>query len=275
MSEQIVIEELNKLYWKGNKSLGANGSYVQSKKKMMDMTNQELTSAYEHCKTMLFNSDTQNPGRYTLLSIISDQKLRIGVELFLRYVEKEHELTRFKLTGAINEFLDNNKEALKTLKPNIEHLFSSIPVNYEKLPLFLILDGCLDRLGTFNKKNITKTFILSQGIWLTPTESKNLIEYDEEGILISRIDTVKQRLNLTDKDNLFINSKGLNYTQLRAMLNLGHDKKYRDLTTDQLETLRYRILFNLEEVVKKHINLWEKLMEDIEKVAEHKSFKIC
>ena len=47
-----------------------------------------------------------------------------------------------------------------------------------------------------------------------------------------------------------------------------------DLTTHQLETLRYRILFSLEETVKDHIAAWEKRMEEIESVAEFKGFKL-
>ena len=61
---------------------------------------------------------------------------------------------------------------------------------------------------------------------------------------------------------------------MRAMLNIKPNKKYRDLTTVQLETLRYRILFNLEETVKEHISAWERRMEEIEMVANYKGFKI-
>ena len=52
------------------------------------------------------------------------------------------------------------------------------------------------------------------------------------------------------------------------------NKKYVDLTTLQLEILRNRVLFSLEEDVKKHITAWETRMEQIEKVAEHLKFKL-
>ena len=58
------------------------------------------------------------------------------------------------------------------------------------------------------------------------------------------------------------------------MLNLKPNKKYMDLTTVQLETLRYRILFSLEETVKSHIASWERRMEEIELVCENKNFKL-
>lgn len=135
----------------------------------------------------------------------------------------------------------------------------------------MIIDGCLDRLGTFNKKHITRTFILKQGIWLTPAESKELAESGETR---DRLEVIRERLNIKDIEKLYINSKGLNYTQMRAMLNIKPNKKYMDLTTHQLETLRYRILFSLEETVKDHIAAWEKRMEEIESVAEFKGFKL-
>ena len=61
---------------------------------------------------------------------------------------------------------------------------------------------------------------------------------------------------------------------MRAMLNIKPNKKYMDLTTSQLETLRNRILFNLEEAVKEHIAAWERRMEEIEMVATFKGFKL-
>ena len=61
---------------------------------------------------------------------------------------------------------------------------------------------------------------------------------------------------------------------MRAMLNIKPNKKYMDLTTVQLETLRYRILFNLEETVKDHITSWERRMEEIEMVAEAKGYRL-
>ena len=239
---------------------------------MLDMSENELKSCYNHCKTMLFNRDSQNPGRYLVLEIISDQKDRCGAELFLRFLEQNKNMSRFSLLGTINEVLNKNKEVFKLKKPILEDIFSSIPEEYEKLPLSLIVDGCLDKLGAFNKKHITRTFVLKHGIWLTPSEVKDLTESETE--TTDRLSLIRERLSLKDVEKLYINSKGINFTQMRAMLNLKPNKKYMDLTTVQLETLRYKMLFNLEETVKSHINSWEKRMEEIELVAEHKGFKL-
>lgn len=276
LKEAFIKKEtdINSFIWKGNKTLDENGKYKQSEKKLISMTNQELSSCYNHCKTMLFNKDSQNPGRYIVLELISDQKDRCGAELGLRYIEREYDIKRFKLLTMINEFINNNKEAFKTRKALLEDMFTGLPNEFEKISLNLIVDGCLDRLGAFNKKHITRTFILKQGIWLTPSESKELLEYDENGMIKDRIEMLRERLNIKDVEKLYINSKGINYTQMRAMLNLKPNKKYMDLTTDQLETLRYRMLFNLEETVKDHILAWERRMEEIELVASNKNYKL-
>lgn len=266
--------DVNSFVWKGSKQLDATGKFKQSEIKLMAMSQQELRDCYDHCKTMLFNKDSQNPGRYMVLELISNQRDRIGTELFLRYVEQKHTLTRFTLLGSINEFLVNNKEALRNYKTLIGDVINNLPNDYTKIPLNLVIDGCLDRLGTFNKKHITRTFILKQGIWLTPAESKELLEYNDDGTIRDRLEVIKERLNIKDVEKLYINSKGLNYAQMRSMLNIKPNKKYVDLTTSQLETLRYRLLFNLEETVRQHILAWERRMEEIELVINAKEYSL-
>lgn len=268
ISEKQV--DVNSFIWKGSKVLGPDGKYKQSEKKLVSMSKSELDDCYNHCKTMLFNRDSQNPGRYVVLEEIAEQKNKCGAELFLRYIEQEKGKSRFTIVGMILDFKKVNAEALKDKNPTLGDMFDNIPDEFSKIPLSIVIDGCLDKLGTFNKKHITRTFILKQGIWLTPTESKDLIEPDKDGGVRDRIEVVRERLNIKDIEKLYINSKGLNYTQMRAMLNIRPNKKYMDLTTIQLETLRYRMLFNLEETVKEHISAWEHRMEEIEMVIKIK-----
>lgn len=97
---------------------------------------------------------------------------------------------------------------------------------------------------------------------------------DGNGNVIDRLLVIRERLNVKDIEKLYLNAKGLNYTQMRAMLNIKPNKKYMDLTTAQLETLRNRLLFNLEEVVKNHIEAWENRMAELELVIEDKGFKL-
>lgn len=271
---EVKKTDINSFIWKGNKTLDNNGKYKQTEKKLTAMTEFEIHECYDHCKTMLFNKDPQNPGRYLVLDLIIDQRERCGAELFLRFLETNKQMSRFSLINSMNDFLANNKEALKGTKVTMDILFSNIPNEFEKVPLNLVMDGCLDRLGVFNKKHITRTFILKQGIWLTPSESKELIEYDSFNNLVDRMGVIRERLGIKEIERLYLNCKGINFTQMRAMLNIKPNKKYMDLTTVQLETLRNRILFNLEELVKNHIESWEIRMGEIEKVVEYKGFKL-
>jgi len=276
-SEKIVREvngkevDVNSFEWKGMKVLDENGKFKQTSKKLMDMTASELGTCYDHCKTMLFNKEVQNPGRYLVLEVISDQKDRCGAELFLRYIDQKYSMSRFTLLNNITSFLSINKATFKDVKPLLKDMFSSLPNEFENIPLNLVMDGCLDRLGAFNKKHITRTFVLKQGVWLTPSESKELLQDDP---MRDRLEIIKENLGIKEVEKLYINSKGINYTQMRGMLGLRTNKKYLDLTTNQLETLRNRILFNLEETVKIHIESWEQRMLEIEIVAEINSIRL-
>lgn len=265
--------DINSFEWKGIKVLDSDGKYKQESKKLIDMPRSELGTCYDHCKKMLFNKDSQNPGRYLVLEIISDQKERCGAELFLRFLAEKHDMSRLSLLSNTTTFLNNNKILFKDVKPLLKDMFSSIPNEFETLPLSLIVDGCIDRLGAFNKKHITRTFVLKQGVWLTPTESKELLQSDSNPTK-DRLEIIREHLGIKDVEKLYINSRGINYTQMRGMLNLKTNKKYSDLTTVQLETLRNRILFNLEEEVKNHIAAWEKRMEEIEICAEFNGIKL-
>ena len=74
--------------------------------------------------------------------------------------------------------------------------------------------------------------------------------------------------------DLRLKSTGLNYEQFRGMMNIKINKKYSELTTNQLETLKNKILFSFEESVFFQINTWKTLMSQIEEVCEYKQFKL-
>lgn len=274
MNEAMENSKLNSYVWKGQKEIDANGKYVQNEQRMVDMTEQQLNGAYDHCRTMLFNKDSRNPGRHLVLNLISDQRDRCGAELFLRDIKTEKGIDRFSLVMPINVFKGNNAELFAQSRPTLDLAFQDLPDEFRQVPIDLVLDACIDRLGAFNKKHITRAFILRQGVWLTPSEAKDLTEKDENNQIIDKLTVIRDRLNIKDVERLSINSRGLNYTELRAMLSLRPNKKYADLTTVQLETLRNRILFVLEESVKNHITAWEERMSQIEQVADNLGIKL-
>lgn len=267
--------DINSFIWKGEKR-EVDGKFVQDEKRLVDCTLEELQRNYDYCKQMLYNENKQKPGRYVLISIIDDQIQRCNCELFLRWLKTENNKDRFSFVSEIKRVLDTaDKNILENLNQiPIKAMVSDLPDEYSSLPVNLILDGGLDKLGKFNKQHITLTFILKQGVWFTPEEMKDLTIKDEEtGEVRDRLEVVKENLALGNNIPLKVTPKGLTYSQLRAMTTLK-SKKYSELTTEQLKTLRNRILFALRDNCKFHIKQWETRMKQLEMVAESKGFML-
>lgn len=264
--------DINTFTWKGRK-VEVNGQFIQEERRLVDCSDKELRTFYNHCESMLYNDSKEHPGRYVLLDIIKDQRERCNTELFLRWLEQDRDIPRFTFLPSLRVFLDNNK-GIDTKETFIsEALVGDCPVEFARLPIELVLEGCLDKLGKFNKQHITLTFILKQGLWFTQQESKDLTEKTASGEYREKAEVAKERLGLNPTANLYMTPKGLSFTQLRAMVNLK-SKKYSELTTSQLETLRNRILFSLEDEVKFHINQWETRKNQIKKVCEAKGYTL-
>ena len=264
--------DINTFIWKGRK-VEVNGQLVQEEKRLVDCSEEELRTFYNHCESMLYNDSKEFPGRYVLLDIIKDQRERCNAELFLRWLEQERSVPRYTFLASLRVFLDNNK-GIDTKEVFIsEALVGECPTEFARLPIDVVLEGCLDKLGKFNKQHITLTFILKQGLRFTQQESKDLTEKTATGEFREKADVAKERLGLKPSVNLYMTPKGLSFTQLRAMVNLK-SKKYSELTTPQLETLRNRILFSLEDEVKFHISQWETRKNQIKMVCDAKGFTL-
>lgn len=264
--------DINTFVWKGRK-VEVNGQLVQDEKKLVDCSEDELRTFYKHCDSMLYNTSKECPGRYVLLDIIEDQRVRCNAELFLRWLEQEKSTPRFTFLSSLRVFLDNNK-GIDTKNVFIsEALVGGCPAEFARLPIDIVLEGCLDKLGKFNKQHITLTFILKQGLWFTQQESKDLTEKTPSGEFREKAEVARERLGLKPSVNLYMTPKGLSFAQLRAMVNLK-SKKYSELTTPQLETLRSRILFSLEDEVKFHIGQWETRKNQIKMVCDTKGYTL-
>ena len=261
--------------WKGERKTLSDGTYTQEEKLLIDCSQEELQDHYDHCNSMLYSTDRVHPGRKVLLDIIQDQRNRCNAELFVRHIETLEHISRFSFMASLRTFRDNNPSiGLDALvSQTITDLSKEENAEYGNLPIGLILDTCLDKLGKFDRTHITLAFILKQGLWFTPEESKDLTEHTLDGNIRDRKEVVRERLNLRPDINLYTSPKGLSYTQLRAMVTLK-SKKYSDLTTIQLETLRNRILFSLEDDVRFHISQWETRKSQIEKVAAFKGYSV-
>lgn len=269
------------------KSAREEGKRTQNTIRMVDATPEQLTQWYKHCQSMLYSKDKKYPGRYVLHDIVNDQRRKCNVELFLRWLENKYmtdyptprqAYPRFLYLQDIMDVLRNNKDVISkeeyaTTPINAIPIGIAIPAEFRDVCIEDVINGCVDRLGIFSREHISLRFITKLGVWFTDKEMNDLLEKDKDGNVRNRIDVIKERHNLKPVISLKSNSKGLKYSELRAMLNLK-TKKYSELTTDQLTTLRDKVLFRFEEEIDFHISQWEEIMKQLEMVANSKGFSL-
>jgi len=257
--------------WKGKKERDSEGNFSQEVVTLIDATEEQLRRFHSHCISMLYNKDHKNPGRRPLLEIIQSQKDRCGVELFLRESEADG-TSRYTIIEAIKQPILNSGLTQEQLRNVPLSDFVAVSSQYNNLPIKLVQEGCIHKLGKFDKSHITLTFILKQGLRLTEEDEGLLTEY-ENGQKRNYIEVIRERLNIGDHMKLKTDSKGLTYTQLRAMLNLK-SRYYNELTVEQLRTLRYRILLSLEDDIMFHIDQWEQRIGQLQEVAKLKGITL-
>lgn len=265
--------DINSFTWKYERRKRSRDS-KQDEVRMVDCSIEELGKFHNHCMSMLYNNDYNNPGRKVLLNIISEQRDKCNAELFVRWMDTQKNVPRYVFLSSIRECLNKNPHIDPKTSP-IDLVVGGCPIEFRNLSIDLVLDACMDTLGKYDKKHLTLTFLLNHGIWFTADELK---EMQKIGVT-DRIQYARQKLGLDTEPldpnakviefNLRINPKGLSLAQMYAMTTL-RSKKYSELTTIQLETLRNRILYSLENEVKYHISQWEKRMNQIELVLQSK-----
>ena len=255
---------------------------TQEEVKLIDATPEQLNTFYKHCKSMLYSEDKLNPGRYVLLNIIEDQRRKCNVELFLRKLESGalcadgKPYPRYLYLQDIRSYMNANKANFPTEELNnisIASVTKGLPREFERISIEEVINACLDRLGTFDNKHITFSFILNMGVYLTPAEIKEFDEKDKDGNTRSKLEVIKERLNIKPTVRLTVKPIGLNFSELRAMVNLK-SKKYSELTTDQLIVLRNKVLFRLEDEVQFHIKSWEERIRQIKLVAQERDIEL-
>lgn len=281
-AENVKKNNVKSFVWKGAKEI-VNGVVNQPEIRLYDATPEQLQTFLNHCYSMLYNSDKSNPGRYSLLDIIEEQREKCNAELYLRYLENLYmpnserpKYPRFMYLQDVKTSLNLNKEVLPKenwANVTIDVLTNGIPEEFRSLTIDTVLDACLDTLGQFDKKHITLNFLAKMGLWFTQEDMKSLTEKDENGKNRDRLEVIKERLGLKSTTKLHVDPKGLNFVEFRAMTTLK-SKKYSDLTTDQLLTLRNKVLFRLEDIVSEHATTWESRIDQILKVADARGIEL-
>ena len=265
--------DVNSYVWKGPK---VNG--VQEEIKLVDADYDQLKRFYNHCEQMLYNSDTKNPGRLTLLDIVSDQIQRCRAELLIRWLRAEKQYTNTRCLEDLRITIKNNKEILtnETIKVYpIGNILNGIPVEFREVPVSLVMDACLDSLGLFDNSHLTLNFIVKMGLWFTQQEmQKDLYRKDPvTRNAVNRLLVVSKELRLNPSISLKICDTGLSYAEFRSMCRLKRDK-YANLTSDQLRLLSSKVLYRFQNQCESQAKQWKDKMEEIKKVAELKGWDI-
>ncbi len=268
--------DFSSFIWKGEK-IKEGDRYVQTDERIDEMTPERLKECHSHCKKMLYNDDPHHFGRYNVLEEVTEQINKCNVELLLRYYENAYmhdsnraELKRRSLWISLRQLQTNNPEIEDWSKVPITMISEDLPSEFNDIHISDIMDGCIDYLGVFNKQHLTMTFITKMGLWFTKAEEKELGGNSN----LDRLKIAKERLHLPDKLNLRFSEKGLSYREMRAMLILPKKQKYSDMTTEQLSTLRNKVLLRFQREVDGHIYSWKRLQKQIEMVARSKNIKL-
>lgn len=270
--------------WKGEKRKEGK-KFVQTTEVIDDMTPERLCACYEHCKKMLNNTNPKHLGRYNVLEEVTKQINKCNVELFLRYCENSYlrregfvGTPRFKLLLDIRSFIKESEKDAEEKDIELDwntipivHLLGDLPAEFVSISIADAKEGCIDTLDALDKQHLTMSFIVKMGIWFTKAE-ENEIKGNSN---VEKLKTVKEKLHLPSELNLQFNEKGgLSYREMRAILTLPKKQRYSDMTTEQLVTLRNKILPRLLKRVDGHIFSWNKLKKQIEIVAKSRNIKL-
>lgn len=275
--------DINSFVWKGPKE-EIGGQKIQREIRLVDASNEQLVEFFKHCMSMLYSKDPVNPGRFTLIEMIQEDREKCNTELYLRFLENNYlsdpsraRYLRFQYLQDMRKWLSRNTGEIPPSKyydTPIGNIIDNVPEEFNRLSIGMVMDGCLDKLDRVHKKPITLNFILNLGVWFEPSEMKDLTERDaDSGKIRDRLEVAKERLGLRNGVKLKIDPKGLNYAELRQMLKLKNSR-FSDLTTDQLVVLRNKVLFRLEDEAATHAELWLEQIRRLTLVADSRGISL-
>lgn len=270
--------DINNFVWKGPK---VNG--VQEEIRLVDADFYQLQKFYNHCNEMLYNKDSKYPGRVVLKDIVQDQIQRCRAELLIRWLRSEKQYTTTNCLEDLRAIISNNKEELtqEVIKTYaIGNIMNGLPIEFERVPISLVMDACLDSLGVLDNSHLTLNFIVKMGLWFTPQEMQKpvaeggLYKKDSEtGKAVNRLEVVTKELRLNPSISLRIDNTGLSYAEFRSMCRLKRDK-YANLTSDQLRLLSNKVLYRFQDQCEMQAKQWQDKIAEILKVAESKGWDV-
>lgn len=272
--------DINSFVWKGPKDKDG----YQEEIRLVDADFYQLQRFYNHCMEMLHNKDRKNPGRLTLLDIVRDQIQRCRAELLVRWLRSEKQYTATNCLEDLRNIISNNRdtytqEAIKTKR--ISEVMNGLPLEFERIPISLVMDACLDSLGICDTSHVTLNFIVKMGLWFTPQEMQKPLKdgglYEKDlatGKTMNRLDVISKNLRIPEGIQLRIDKNtGLSFAEFRSMYKLKKDK-YSNLTSDQLRLLSNKILYRFQDQCEAQARQWQEKIEEIVRVAESKGWDV-
>ena len=259
------VNDLNQYVWKSK-----DGKTIR----LLDMSKEELQKIYNHANDMLYNTNKYTPGKLQVKKNIRTLISHCNAELLKRYILHECNIDILKSPIEVVQFIRDNKKSSNLVDTDsVTTLFSHLPKEFESVTLDFLLSACLDQHDLINRKMISDNFILSQGIWLTEAEKVDLTEYDENGQVRPWMEVIKERL-LLPNIKLRVDPRGFSYAEFRSLIHLTPLPKISSLPTDTLRLLRDKVFILLDADTDYHINKWEIIKSNIEKVAEYKKISL-
>lgn len=280
--------DIKSFIWKGPK---VNG--IQEEIRLVDASYEQLRRYYKHCMEMLYNNNVKNPGRITLLDIISDQIQKCRAELLIRWLKAERSYPATSCLEDLKKVIANNEEltdeVIKTYP--IGTVMNGLPEEFERVPISTVMKACLSSLGVLDSSHLTLNFIVKMGLCFTQQEmQKELLRKDETGKTINRLEVIRKEFNLDPtKFNLWINFEGgLSYEEFKTMYIFKTGKvssmipsrfssnkiPYSSMTSDLLRLLSNKVLYRFQEQCEKQAKQWQTKVAELIRVAEYKGWDI-
>ena len=275
-----MINDFSSYIWRLERPTG-NRSEKQNTIRMIDMNQEQMLKAYQHCKDMLFNDSRKNPGRVLVLEQLKNQLAKCNAEGLRRwYLELEDEngqkqFTNSTLLADIRTYPYLKEVKLQEGEELLVSHFVSVPADFKNVTIEDLKLACLYHLGNFDHSHLTFTFLFNMGVWYTYDDEQRLEEQVGKNDK-AKLERVKEWIGLDPNTPLKFSSSGLSVTQLTEMFELKKKRypAYYMMNTVQLTTLRTKVLDLLIDTVEKHAKVWKLLMKQIEEVAQYKGYDL-
>lgn len=302
--QEFSVEKIKKSKESSRETAAMNAVWREKKvdggvvveKKLVDYDEKSLNLFYNLCWNILYNNDKLMTGKAIILKEIQEQKEACNIVMFIRWMRKKYGKSEYTLRSSLQKLVSENIST----RPNIENykikrLMDYCPDEFSQITVSQVMKGCVDALGAFNKRRISRKMLYNLGVYLTEEDKKELVPTNEERKLISRYydsmqipykvtkkgiaivsksDIMKVRLGLKINENIKFSLNGMSYKQFEAAIKLGSIVKYSEMSDIQLELLRNRLLPILESNLSKKVEEWKKRMTNIKIVAQLKGYRL-